>query len=60
MGFFNELTLDQTEPTTPIRRTAKQQRREDNSNRLSEIMRLVRAGKTMAEALKIVDGETSR
>lgn len=55
MSYMKNIALDQTEPTAPIHRTPKQQRRVDSGNRISEIMRLVRAGKTMAEALAIVD-----
>lgn len=55
MSYMKDIALDQIERPEPIRRTPRQQRREDSGNRISEIMRLVRAGRSMAEALDIVD-----
>lgn len=57
MSYMKDIALEQTAPAQPIRRSPRQERRNANSNRISEIMRLVRAGKTMAQALEIVDGQ---
>jgi len=55
MSYMKDIALDQSETIQPLCRTPKHERREAAGNRISEIMRLVRSGKTMAEALEIVD-----
>ena len=59
MSYMKDIALDERGSTTPIYRTPRQQRREDNGARISAIMRLVRAGKTMAEAVELVDSKNT-
>jgi len=56
MSWMKHHLMNAIEAGEPIHiATPKQARRTANSDRISEIMKLVRAGKTMSEALEIVD-----